>query len=190
MSERTNRRQEMIQAASELFLKHGYIATSVQQIADIVGCTKAALYYHFKEGKEEILQEVLHSHMPDMMGILQSCDSATSLQELVERFGQGLMQQAESRIHRLRWAINEYPNFSVKEQALIHQKQVVFHQALSDSIQRFVPDRAEAERIGWQVLCSFIGYAQYFVSLELRKVVDLPMNEFVKIVADFVACGR
>ncbi|MBZ0310711.1 MAG: TetR/AcrR family transcriptional regulator, partial [Anaerolineae bacterium] len=177
MSERINRRQEMIKAASELFLKHGYIATSVQQIADIVGCTKAALYYHFKEGKEEILQEVLHAHMPDMMGILQSCDNATSLRDLIERFGQGLMQQAENRVQSLRWTINEYPNFSAREQDLIHEKQLVFHQALADSIQRFVPDRAEAERISWQILCSFIGYAQYFVSLELRKVVDLPLQE-------------
>ncbi len=190
MPERINRREEMIKAASELFLKHGYIATSVQQIADIVGCTKAALYYHFKEGKEEILQEVLHTDMPDMMGIIQGCEGAASLRELIELFGQGLMQKAEGRIHRLRWTISEYPNFGPREQELIHQKQMLFHQALTESIQRFVPDHAEAEKIAWQVICSFIGYAQYFISLELRKIVDLQMQEFVKIVAEFVACGR
>jgi len=40
--------------ALELFTEQGYDATSLREIAERLGVTKAALYYHFKS-KEEIV---------------------------------------------------------------------------------------------------------------------------------------
>lgn len=190
MTERVNRREEMIEAASELFLKQGYAGTSIQQIADAVGCTKAALYYHFKEGKEEILQEVLHVYLPEMIEIIKSCENATSLRELIIRFGRGMMGHAEHLVHRLRWVISEYPNFNAKEQTMLHNKQIVFHQALTDEVNRFISDHEEAEKISWQIVCSFVGYAQYFISMDLRQVVHFPKEDFLELTANLIACGR
>jgi AcrR family transcriptional regulator len=65
MSDRINRKDLIIEIASDLFLKQGYEATSVRQIADAVGVTEAALYYHFKEGKRELLQAVFACQMPN-----------------------------------------------------------------------------------------------------------------------------
>lgn len=44
--------------ASELFITQGYEATSLRQIADRLGFTKAALYYHF-QSKDEILAALI-----------------------------------------------------------------------------------------------------------------------------------
>lgn len=44
--------------ASELFSEQGYDATSLREIADRLGFTKAALYYHF-QSKEQILAALL-----------------------------------------------------------------------------------------------------------------------------------
>jgi AcrR family transcriptional regulator len=63
-------RQRILVAAVELFSENGYAGTSVRDIADALGMTKAALYYHFA-GKEEILQAVtapLHEDMDDLVG--------------------------------------------------------------------------------------------------------------------------
>jgi AcrR family transcriptional regulator len=52
------RREEIVAAAADLFHTKGYEATTMQDIADVLGVTKAALYYYVS-GKQELLQELL-----------------------------------------------------------------------------------------------------------------------------------
>src|SRR6204780_2621097 len=51
---RGSTRERILDIALELFTEHGYDKTSLREIADELGFTKAALYYHF-ERKEDIL---------------------------------------------------------------------------------------------------------------------------------------
>lgn len=51
-------RDEILQAAAELFVNRGFAATSTRDIAEKVGIRQASLYYHF-EGKPGILAELL-----------------------------------------------------------------------------------------------------------------------------------
>jgi AcrR family transcriptional regulator len=50
-------RQRILAVAIELFAAHGYAGTSIRDIAEAVGMTKAALYYHFSS-KEQVLEAV------------------------------------------------------------------------------------------------------------------------------------
>jgi len=50
--------QSILDAARELFLKHGYAATSTRDIAKAIGITQPALYHHFKD-KEVIFLAVI-----------------------------------------------------------------------------------------------------------------------------------
>ena len=63
--EKGNRKQEILEAALQLFSAHGFEATSISQIADAVGIRKASLYSHF-ENKQAILdalvQEILERY--------------------------------------------------------------------------------------------------------------------------------
>ncbi|MCL2336710.1 MAG: TetR/AcrR family transcriptional regulator [Firmicutes bacterium] len=58
----TLKREEIILVAVKLFEKKGYAATSVQDIANELGFTKAALYYYI-ESKEEILWAIFDRTM-------------------------------------------------------------------------------------------------------------------------------
>ena len=51
-------REEILDAAAELFSVQGYTATSTRAIAESVGIRQASLYYHFSS-KEQILAELL-----------------------------------------------------------------------------------------------------------------------------------
>lgn len=53
-----NTKQEILNAALELFSVQGYEATSISQIADAVGIRKASLYSHFKN-KQAILDSLV-----------------------------------------------------------------------------------------------------------------------------------
>jgi AcrR family transcriptional regulator len=58
--------RERIQAvALELFAEHGYEKTSLREIAERLGVTKAALYYHFKS-KEDIVRSFTEDYVTDL----------------------------------------------------------------------------------------------------------------------------
>jgi AcrR family transcriptional regulator len=56
--ERSDTRQRIQAVALDLFTEQGYETTSLREIAERLGVTKAALYYHFKS-KEEIVQSLI-----------------------------------------------------------------------------------------------------------------------------------
>lgn len=51
-------RARILQAAEQLFVERGFHAATLQEVADRVGITKPALYYHF-DSKSEILGHLL-----------------------------------------------------------------------------------------------------------------------------------
>lgn len=56
--EKGNTKQEILEAALDLFSVQGFEATSISQIADAVGIRKASLYSHF-ENKQAILDALV-----------------------------------------------------------------------------------------------------------------------------------
>jgi AcrR family transcriptional regulator len=51
-------RAEILAVGSELFIEQGYEATSLREISERLGITKAALYYHFPS-KDDILRALM-----------------------------------------------------------------------------------------------------------------------------------
>lgn len=63
VSERRNRDPEILQAAIRVFHDRGYLAASLQEVADIVGVLKGSLY-HYISSKEELLFRIMsESHI-------------------------------------------------------------------------------------------------------------------------------
>lgn len=62
---RTGTREQIRTLALELFAERGYDATSLREIAERLGITKAAVYYHFKT-KEEILTSLVNDFFAEV----------------------------------------------------------------------------------------------------------------------------
>ena len=58
--EKSNTREQILEAALDLFAVNGYEATSISQLADAVGIRKASLYSHFAN-KQDILDNVVET---------------------------------------------------------------------------------------------------------------------------------
>jgi len=183
MPERRNKKDRMIDVASELFMQQGYEATSVRQIADEVGVTEAALYYHFKEGKQELLQAVIACQMPNFKQILDECKDADSLEDLILRYGNAVAQKAEYLIPRIRWFICEFSNIPQEEKNYLYQKQLIFHDGLAELIEQFVDESETANALAWTLMCAFIGHNQLFGGLNLKSVADFPLTSLVTTLA-------
>jgi AcrR family transcriptional regulator len=68
-------RQQILETAQRLFTELGYDATSLQRIADEMGLTKAAVYYHFR-AKSDILHAAMQ---PGIQGLKDLLDDAASI---------------------------------------------------------------------------------------------------------------
>ena len=72
-------RDRILDVALDLFIDQGYDGTSLRQIADRLGITKAALYYHF-EAKEDILMALhlrLHEFGKTALGTMTGDEPIT-----------------------------------------------------------------------------------------------------------------
>lgn len=64
-------RARILDAALELFSEHGFDGTTLQQIADRLGFTKAALYYHFRS-KDDLLQALVRPAIEQIDALLDA----------------------------------------------------------------------------------------------------------------------
>jgi AcrR family transcriptional regulator len=81
-------REEILDAAAELFTAHGYTATSTRAIADAVGIRQSSIYHHF-ETKDDILDNLL----------VRTVDATAALAKQLLRYP----SSAASRLYVMVW---------------------------------------------------------------------------------------
>lgn len=81
------KRQEIVQVASELFEKYGFDRTSMSMISDRLGGSKATLYGYFKS-KDELFQAVVDFDIPAQSErLMQEFFSGKDLKESFTKLG-------------------------------------------------------------------------------------------------------
>jgi AcrR family transcriptional regulator len=91
MDQRRNDTRALLQSvALQLFAEHGYDSTSLREIAERLGITKAAVYYHF-QSKDEILASLIEDFLGQLddlvrWGRTQPADATTRV-EVLRRYG-------------------------------------------------------------------------------------------------------
>jgi AcrR family transcriptional regulator len=78
-------RQRILDTALDLFIERGYDKTSLREIAERVGVTKAALYYHFSS-KEDIIRTLVQPFFDMMSPLAVALASRPDLRQ----WGEGL----------------------------------------------------------------------------------------------------
>ena len=92
-AERT--RQQILETAQRLFTELGYDATSLQMIADEMGLTKAAVYYHFR-AKNEILDAIMLPGVQRLKALLD--DAAANAPKVIIRIPNAMIRPTSSGV--------------------------------------------------------------------------------------------
>ncbi len=80
---REARRRQLLQAAHQVFVAHGYHGASMDEIAEVALVSKPVLYQHFP-GKRELYLALLDSHLADFSRQLdEAIDSTTDNRQRV-----------------------------------------------------------------------------------------------------------
>ena len=110
---RTDTRDHIQAVALELFAERGYDGTSLREIADRLGVTKSALYYHYRS-KDEILTSAIEEFLGELDGLLRWArherQDAAVRTEVLRRYSELLagptavlarfMQEGRSALHQ------------------------------------------------------------------------------------------
>src|SRR3712207_2713030 len=80
------RGDQIVETATRLFSERGYSATRLDDIANELGVTRAALYYYFTRGKLEILELVCAAGMDGAERVLADAEGLEDPLAAVQRF--------------------------------------------------------------------------------------------------------
>jgi AcrR family transcriptional regulator len=100
---REDTRSRIQEVALELFTEQGYEATSLREIAERLGVTKAALYYHFKT-KDEIAASFLDDRAAALSRLIEWAGTQPrtpeTRYELVRRYAEELLVSSHHKVMR------------------------------------------------------------------------------------------
>ncbi|MBN1667010.1 MAG: TetR family transcriptional regulator [Anaerolineales bacterium] len=126
-------REDILEAAAQIFSQKGYHAASMQDIANSVNLQKASLYHHVSS-KQEILLELLDQALDLLIGQIEPiCQSSLSHED------------------KLRQAMRQYVHYLTENRDLAAIL-LLEHRSLEEDLrQRHLPRRDRFEHL-WRVL--------------------------------------
>jgi len=139
-------RQQILEAAQELFLSRGYKGVSMKEVAEEVQVTSAALYYHFPGGRQELFFSIIRMMLEEWtQGALLVTTQAQGLREGLIKLTQYLLTLPIDRFSILARDIHENVLDRDTQRVALEQLQNVFVQHVTDLFQQAI-DAGEISR--------------------------------------------
>jgi AcrR family transcriptional regulator len=125
-------RAEILAEATGLFVVHGYHGLSMRQIAEAVGVTKAALYYHFKD-KETLFLAILVTYLEKVEELIHQVQAeGDTCRERIRLLVQHILRQPAEQRAVIRLASQEIVQVSAAARQAFR---VTYHKEFIDIIQ-------------------------------------------------------
>ncbi len=153
----------ILDEAQALFSERGYVGTTVQQVADKLGITNAALYYHFPHGKAEIFVGLMRRHLRRLhAGLDRAVQGAETAGAQLEAMAEWIGAQAPAgdieKLRRELIHIDEAYRASLRDD--FHAFVVdTIHAVLRHGVDRGELREHDSEFVTWIFLHSVCGVA-------------------------------
>ncbi len=178
-------RQRILDAALDLFIEQGYDKTSLREIAERVGVTKAALYYHF-ESKDAIFRTLMQPILElqaQAMGLLQS-------RPTLEEWSAGLTALVDWVLPQRRlfelFEGNQNAVRAMAERMIEESDYAGFHEAMHERVNTVLTDETVplADRVR---MAGAVGFAMGVLGFAAGKAfLNVPADELRPVVVDAI----
>jgi AcrR family transcriptional regulator len=170
--------------ANAMLHEHGYLGVSMDDIAKKVGVSKAALYHHFPEGKEQLVLEIAEYEIAkDTLGIEAAIQTGKTTRKKLENIATFVFTQHRQTSRILRDAMRFMP--SEHQQRIYGMFYEQHYKKILDVIQKGVRQkefrRHDTERSSW----AFMGLLSEMNSPEP----NLDKKELATFVVDLLIKG-
>jgi AcrR family transcriptional regulator len=123
---------QILEAALNLFITYGYHGLSMRQIAEAVGVSKAALYYHFQD-KEQLFLAVLDAQLEHFGALIDAAAAEEqSARQRIRRLVTEILSQPIAMRAAIRLASQEMAQLNEPARATFNQS---YHARFIDKIQ-------------------------------------------------------
>lgn len=117
MADTADSRAAILEAAKLLFMQEGFRGISMRQIAEAVGVTKAALYYHFQD-KEGLFVAIVEQYLVAMSYLIDEvADSDQGARAQIGELVHRILAQPPEQRSIIRLASQELSNISPENRA-------------------------------------------------------------------------
>lgn len=138
ISKGERREQEILQTAADVFFRKGFHATSLEDIARVIGIRKSSLYYYFQTKDEllfRIVQQGLQSMTDQLRVICQSeCPPAEKLRKAVENHINAYDTQYSALCVNLREERSIAPQYRKDYMAIRDTYEALFRGVISEGV--------------------------------------------------------
>lgn len=150
-------RDRIVEVARGLFVARGYHAISMREIAEAVGVSKAAIYYHFKD-KEALFLAVLSADLHSLSRlIIEAREAHRSTEARVRAAVRAILSLHPEQRALIRLASQEMAQLSAEAQRTFY---ALYHERFIDPIVGIMADgmdrgelkRADPIRLTWILL--------------------------------------
>lgn len=177
VSETDDLHDQILSAAKELFSTQGYHGLSMRQIAESVGVSKAALYYHFKN-KEQLFLAILDAYLDEMEAMIDRIQAQEpTARGRIQRLVENILSQPLAQRSVIRLGSQEMAQLSPEAREtfnLAYDKKFI---TKIDEIMKEGMDRGELRRLNTSLATwSLLGMMYpYFYSVHLSHL-HLPVG--------------
>ena len=113
------RREAIVDAAARLFAEKGFLGASISDIANACEMSKS-LIYHYYESKEDILFDVMHSHVKALLDAAQTIAAQSDKPEQKLRaLTRAFIQLYVGAASRQRVLLNELENLTADQRKIV-----------------------------------------------------------------------
>jgi AcrR family transcriptional regulator len=166
-------RQQILDAARELFLARGYKGVSMKEVAEEVQVTSAALYYHFPGGKQELFFCIIQMMLEEWTrGALLATTQEHGLRARLTRLTQYLLTLPIDRFSILARDIHENVLDRDTRRVALEQLQDVFVQHVTDLFQQAI----DAGEIGQEIPATVLATIYEGMSISLLRSQHLALG--------------
>jgi AcrR family transcriptional regulator len=176
---REERRQQILDAALEVFSRTGYHVTNVSDVAAQAGVSQGTIYWYF-DSKDELFQAALLSAFGDIneeaFAALSGCDTATEKLLVLADSMVGLADEAEGLFMLFLgyWASSDRQETSAQVWVdLLRRYRDIVVEIVEEGIGRGEFKPVDAEGLVWALLAAYDGLAAYAVimpNLDLKGI--------------------
>jgi AcrR family transcriptional regulator len=174
-------RERILDVALDLFIEKGFDKTSLREIAEQLGVTKAALYYHFAS-KEDILR-ALHMRLHEFG--LDALNELSEQEPTPARWADLLDKIVDQMLDHRKIFLLHQRNEAALE-ALHREDHDLQHQDLQASVQRVLSDERLSVKERVRMAASF-GAVLGGIFMSGDAFADVPSSELSDILRDAVA---
>ncbi|MXN64336.1 TetR family transcriptional regulator [Stappia sp. GBMRC 2046] len=155
------KRKAILKTSAELFSEHGFDRSSMSQIAQGCGVSKALLY-HYYANKDQLLFDIIRDHLDELIaGVEAAHDPSRAAEQRLRDYVGALLEAYRDANAEHKIQINEMKRLPPDQQEELKEKERHLVRLFSEAIVEAIPELGRGSKLLKPVTMSLFGMVNW-----------------------------